>query len=103
MLLPVKAAALPPYILSRLLEIAIEALLEALNDKNWLQSFPGLNRTNLGTQNSNQKLGQGSPGPAGGGFEAAEIPNPAEALNVEDSKSVHRREDVEYFDEECLI
>jgi len=86
-----------------LLKAAFEALLEALNDKTWLQSFPGLNRTNLGTQNSNQKLGQGSPGQAGGGVEGAEIPNPAEVPYVEDSNSVHRREDVEYFDEERLI
>ncbi len=86
-----------------LARVVIQELLEASKDKNWLQSLPGVNRTNLGTQNSNQKLSQGSPGPAGGGFEAAKIPNPAVVDNVEDSNSVHRREDVEYFDEGRLI
>ena len=81
----------------------IEELLEASKDKTWLQSFPGLNRTNSGMQHSIGGPSQGSPGPARGGFEAAEIPNPAVVDNVEDSNSVHRPEDVEYFDEERLI
>ncbi len=86
-----------------LLKAATEAFLEVVKDPNWLQSFPGLNRTNSGIQHSIEGPSQGSPGPAGGGFKAAEIPNPAVVDNVEDSNSVHRREDVYYFDEERLI
>ena len=86
-----------------LLKVAIEALLEVSKDQNLLRSLPGLIRTNLGTQNSIEGPSQGSPGPAGGGVECAEIPNPAEAPNVEDSNSVDRLEDVYYFDEERLI
>ncbi len=85
------------------LKMGLEAFLEAAKDKNWLQSFPGLNRTNSGIQHSIEGPSQGSPGSAGGGVEAAEIPNPAVVDNVEDSNSVHRVEDVEYFDEERLI
>ena len=86
-----------------LARVVIQELLEASKDKNWLQSFPSLNRTNSGIQHSIEGPSQGSPGPAGGGFKAAEIPNPAVVDNVEDSNSVHRREDVYYFDEERLI
>ena len=87
---------------SNLLKVAFEALLEVSKDQNLLRSLPGLIRTNLGTQNSNQKLSQDSSVSAGGGFEA-ENPNSAKVLNLEDSSAVHRREDVEYFDEERLI
>ena len=86
-----------------LLKVAFEALLEVSKDQNLLRSLPGLIRTNLGTQNSIEGPSQGSPGPAGGGVECAEIPNPAEAPNLEDSNSVDRLEDVYYFDEERLI
>jgi len=86
-----------------LLKVAIETLLEVSKDKNSLQLLTGLIRTNLGTQNSIEGPSQGSPGPTGGGVECAEIPNPAEAPNVEDSNSVDRLEDVYYFDEERLI
>ncbi len=86
----------------RVLRVVIQELLEASKDKTWLQSFPGLNRTNSGIQHSIEGPSQGSPGPAGGGFEA-ENPNPAKVLNLEDSSAVHRRENVEYFDEERLI
>ena len=34
------------------LKIGLEAFLEAAKDKNWLQSFPGLNRTNSRIQHS---------------------------------------------------
>ncbi len=86
-----------------LLKVAIETLLEVSKDKNSLQLLTGLIRTKSGIQHSIEGPSQGSPGPAGGGFEAAEVPNPAEAPNVEDSNSVDRLEDVYYFDEERLI
>ncbi len=85
----------------RVLRLVIQELLEASKDKNWLQSFPGLNRTNSGMQHSIEGPSQGSPGR--GDFEAAENTNPAEVLNVEDSSAVSIGEDVDFFDGERLI
>jgi len=86
-----------------LLKVAIEALLEVSKDQNWLRSLPGLIRTNSGIQHPTQGPSQGSPGLAGGGFEAAKNPNPTEVLNVEDSSAVSIGEDVDFFDGERLI
>ena len=85
-----------------LLKVATETLLEVSKDKNSLQLLTGLIRTKSGIQHSIEGPNRGNPGPAGEGLEPAEFPNTA-VSNEGDPDSVHRREDVEFFDEERLI